>query len=82
MNMTVPRFNLRSKRFRKGFLDGFTAYYCYFQERTPSRCAAADATLSHAWREVGSALEKASNQERGKIVKTSRKSAEKTHASA
>lgn len=82
MNMHVPHFNLRSKRFRKGFLDGFTAYYTVFHRRASSQGEEFDSTIGAAWRQVGCALEKAEKVERGKIGKTSGKSGAKSRISA
>lgn len=72
----MRRIRIHSKAFRKGFLDGFTAYYTYFRPQFYTRTVEIDTSLSHAWNAVGRALGEAQEIERGKIGETTRKAAE------
>lgn len=65
----MARVTLHSKAFRRGLLDGFTAYYLYFQDQRYQRAKSIDPSISTAWREVGGALTFAESMERGKIGK-------------
>jgi hypothetical protein len=70
-----------SKPFQKGFLEGFTAHFLYFQHQKYPRASAIDPSIGAAWRDVGDALKFAEEMERGKIGKSSRKSS-KEHVAA
>lgn len=70
----MAHIDLHSKAFRKGFLDGFTAYYAYFRPQSYSRAKAIDPSLAKAWIDVGAALRVAEYSERGTVGKKSRKS--------
>lgn len=72
----MARVTLHSKSFRKGLLDGFTAYYQYFQDQKYPRARTVDPSVGAAWRAVGDALKYAEVTERGKIGKSSRKVSE------
>lgn len=69
----MPHIHIKSKAFRKGFLDGFTAYYTYFRPRFYTRAHSVDPSIAAAWDKVGDALRSACDTERGSIGKTSRK---------
>lgn len=72
----MRRVKFQSKAFRKGFLDGFTAYYTYFRPQFYNRTVAVDPSICGAWKSVGDALGEAHEVERGRIGKTTRKAAE------
>lgn len=80
--MTLPHFNLRSKAFRTGLLDGFTSYYLFFGEQDYQRARLIDSSVRGAWKRVGSALSEAEIFERGDLGKSTRKSAKKDTAAA
>lgn len=75
--MTLPHFNLRSKAFRGGMLDGFTSYYLFFGDQSYPRARSIDSSMRGAWQRVGSALSSADVFERGEFVQGSRKNAKK-----
>lgn len=71
----MPHIDLHSKAFRKGLLDGFTAYYTYFRPQMYTRARSIDPSIEAAWAKVGEALKGAQNSEWGKSGKKSRETA-------
>ncbi|MFC3309548.1 hypothetical protein [Blastomonas aquatica] len=72
----MPTFKPRSKSFRKGFLDGWAAHYCYFAPHSFARAQMIKPSIRAAWLSVGDALRDAEKSEREDIGKNSRKSTE------
>lgn len=70
---SIMQFNIRSKNFRNGFIDGFTAYYHFRNGIVFSRASKTDASMQTSWAEIGKALKKAENIERGNISKETRR---------
>jgi hypothetical protein len=69
----MAHVNPASKAFRRGFLDGFTAYYLYFNGRKYPRARSIDPSVRSAWLAVGDALKSAEDIERGNIGKSTGK---------
>jgi hypothetical protein len=65
----MMHFDIKSKSFRKGFLDGFTPHYVYFRGLEFRRAFKKDTTIRNAWSQVGNALKEAEETERGRVVK-------------
>ena len=68
----MPRPNPQSKAFRKGFLDGFTAYYHFLDRQTYPRAKSIDSSVAGAWQAVGDAMRAAEKTEWGVSGKTAR----------
>lgn len=69
----MPRFNLHSKAFRQGFLDGFTAYYLLTDRQSYRRARSVDPSVGAAWQAVGDAMRAADQIEWGVSGKATRK---------
>jgi hypothetical protein len=73
---------IKSKAFREGFCDGFTAYLDTFAENKFPRSSGVEVSVARAWSDVGEALREAEKTGWGEVGKRSTKAARKEHATS
>ncbi|HUD93420.1 hypothetical protein [Sphingobium sp.] len=78
--MNWSHFKTGIKSFGRGFGEGFSAHWSFFDEASFPRANSVDVSIRTAWRSVGDALHNAESVERGNIDKRTGKFVKKDRA--